>query len=96
MAKEFTPDPKKASEQEIAEGLALLGKKREHDHKVKTGQIKGSKGKKWSELSQKEKDQRRSYSRKREIKLSLLAKKAEAAGIKVSDAEVEAEIRKRG
>ena len=55
-------DPRKATPEEIAAGLALLNKKKEYEHKVKTGQVKGAK--KWKDLSPAEKDKARAYGRK--------------------------------
>ena len=84
-------DPKKASPEEIAAGLALLNKKKEYEHKVKTGEVKGAK--KWKDLTEAEKDKARLYGKKILMKQKLLNAKAAKAGITVSEAEIQAELK---
>ena len=81
-------DPKKASPQQIAEALALLNQKIDRQERIKSGEIKG--GKKWSELSQTEKDKFKASNARRSAKQKLILAKAEKAGIKVTEAEVDA------
>lgn len=89
---QFVVDPKQASQEEIAEAFKLLAKKKERDHKIATGQIKGSSGRPWSELTDEQKEKSREYNRKRQVRLQLLANKAIAQGILVTDEEVELAI----
>ena len=81
-------DPKRATAEQIAEALALLNKKIDRQEKIKSGEIKG--GKKWSELTQVEKDKFKAANARRNAKQKLILAKAEKAGIKVSEAEVDA------
>ena len=93
MAEPFRAiDPKKATPEEVAAGLALLNKKKEYEHKVKTGQVKGAK--KWKDLSPAEKDKARAYGRKIAMRQKLINAKAARAGISVSEAEIQAELKK--
>jgi len=87
-------DPKKATPQQIQEALALLNKKIDRQEKIKTGEIKG--GKKWSELSEAEKNKFRASNARRNAKQKLIIAKAEKAGIKVTDAEIDAFLKEKG
>ena len=96
MAREAKPvkqyvDPKRATPQQIQEALALLNKKIDRQEKIKSGEIKG--GKKWSELTEAEKNKFRASSARRNATIKLLLAKAEKAGIKVSEAEVDAYLK---
>lgn len=84
-------DPRKASPEEIAAGLALLNKKKEYEHKVKTGEVKGAK--KWADLSEPEKEKARAYGKRIAMRQKLLNAKAAKAGISVSEAEIQAELK---
>jgi hypothetical protein len=88
---DFEFDASNASEDDVAEALALLGKKRERNAKIKAGLIKGSKP--WADLTEEEKERSRMYNRKRQVKISLLAKKAVDAGYTVSEEEVDAAMK---
>jgi lysyl-tRNA synthetase class I len=87
MEEKYVITKSNASEQEIAEALALLSKKRERQDKIAKGLIKG--GQKWSEKSDEQKAKMRDYNKKRQAKMALLAQKALEAGITVSEDEVE-------
>lgn len=81
-------DPKKVTQEQLNEALALLNKKIDRQEKIKSGEIKG--GKKWSELTQAEKDKFKASNARRSAKQKLILAKAEKAGIKVTEAEVDA------
>jgi len=96
MAKEAKPvkqyvDPKRATPQQIQEALALLNKKIDRQEKIKSGEIKG--GKKWSEMSEADKDKARKANARRLIRQKLIIEKAGRAGIKVSEAEIDAYLK---
>jgi len=84
-------DRKRATEEEINKGLELLAKKRDYDKRVKSGELKGPK--KWADLTEAEKDAARLQGKKAAIKTRLIKEKATKAGITVTAAEVEAELR---
>jgi hypothetical protein len=85
----FKVDPKKATQKQLEEAFELLAKKNEREDKIKRGVIKGHAGKAYSEMTADEKKQRQAYSKKRMIRQSLLVAKAKAAGITVSEKEVD-------
>lgn len=89
-------DITKPTKEQIAEGLKLLNKKIERDEKIKRGEIKGYTYKKSSELTPEQLKKRREQTRRLTAKNSILVKKAKAAGIVVTEAEVEAEMKKVG
>jgi len=84
-------DRKRATEEEIKAGLELLAKKKDYERRVKSGELKGAK--KWKDLTEAEKDAARLQGKKYAIKNRLIKEKAAKAGITVTPAEVEAEIR---
>lgn len=86
MAKKI--DTSKVSPEEFERAMELLEKDKIRKEKIKRGEIKG--GLKWSEMSEEQKDKARLAARKRNAKIKLLCEKATAAGITVSDEEVEA------
>jgi len=88
VSEEFMIDVNKASQADLEEALLLLAKKKERKAKIERGEIKAPKTKSWSELSEEEKEKRRGFEKKRRVKMALLAKKAEAAGITVSEDEI--------
>lgn len=81
-------DIRKATKEEIARGLELLEKENIRKQRIANGEIKG--GKKYSEMSQEEKDKARRANKKRTARIKLLADKAIAKGLTVTDAEIEA------
>ena len=85
-------DSKKATKKQIEEGLALLQKAEVRKDRIASGEIKG--GQKWSELNDETKAKRRQSGKERNAKLVLFSRKAQAAGITVSDAEVAAHMAK--
>ena len=92
MAEIYKPiDVKRATPEEIAAGLSLLNKKKEYEHKVKTGEVK--KPKTWKELSEAEKEKARAQGRKATARQRLLNIKAVKAGITVSEEEIQAELK---
>jgi ClpP class serine protease len=90
----FKIDKGKATKEEIAEGLALLEKKRVHAAKVEAGEVK-SYARSWSEMTPEQKTKAKKYTHRRSVRQSLLISKAVAAGITVSDKEVEDAIAKK-
>jgi hypothetical protein len=84
----------KATQAEIEEGLKLLAKKRERDEKIKKGEIKGYGYKKMSELTPDQQAKVRMRTKRMTLKTQLILKKAKAAGISVSEKEIDAEIAK--
>lgn len=98
-AREIDPkyriDPKKASQKDLEEALALLARKREKADRIKRGELKGSYGVPWSEMTKEQKERALKYARRRAIRLSLLVAKAADQGIVVTDKEVDAEIARR-
>ncbi len=91
----FKIDPKKASADDIRAALALLEKKRVHDAKVEAGEIKGYAGTSWKDMSPAAKEKAKLYAKRIAIKTSLIIAKAVAAGITISEKEIEAEMAKR-
>ena len=95
MVEPYKPlDVKKATPEEIAAGLALLNKKKEYEHKVKTGEVKGAK--KWKDLTEAEKETARAYGKKIALRQKMLNAKAAKAGITISEAEIQAELKAQG
>lgn len=91
----FKIDPKKATQKDLDEAFALLEKKKVREARVKAGELKGTYGVPWSQMSPEQKAKARKYNARRLVRQSLLIAKAVAAGITVSDKEVDAEINKR-
>lgn len=88
-------DPKKATAAQVAEALELLNKKIDRQEKIKSGEIKG--GKKWSELSEAEKDKFRKANARRLAKQNIILAKAAAAKppITASEKEIDEYIAKK-
>ena len=80
----------KATQQEIEEGLKLLAKKRERDEKIARGELKGSYYKKMSEMTPEQQAKARARAKRQTAKGLILQQKAKAAGITVSEAEIDA------
>lgn len=87
-------DVKKATKEEIELGLQLLAKKKDYEARVKRGELKGTK--KWKDLTPEEKAKANLATKKAAVRQKMLLAKAAAQGIKVSEAEVDAEIKKLG
>lgn len=81
----------KATPEQIAEALALLNKKIDRQEKIKSGEIKG--GKKWSELTDAEKDKIRSANERRAVRIKIILEKAGKAKIGATEAEVDAYLK---
>ena len=94
ITEDFNVDVSNPSPDQIKEALALLAKKKEREAKVKAGILKGDK--KWSEMTEEEKEKARQYSRRREAERAILIEKAKAAGITVTDEEVELRLMEKG
>lgn len=90
LDEKFLVDADSASEQEIAEALELLARKRQRQDKIAKGLIKGASTVKWADMSDEQKEKSKAYNRRRMIKMSLYAKKAQEAGITVTEDEVDA------
>lgn len=86
---QFKVDPKKASDAELKEAMELLAKQRLRKEKIKTGEIKGYAGKKVSEMTPEQQATYRARLKRQLAKQSLFIKKAKAAGITVTDAEID-------
>ena len=86
-------DPRKATKEQIEAALLLLEKAETRKEKIKSGEIKG--GKKWSELTDAEKDKFRASSKRRSAKIAITIQKATEAGIKVSDKEIDTYLAKK-
>lgn len=93
VEEKYRVDPKKASKEEMDRAFALLAKEKERKDKISKGEIKG--GRSWAEMSPEQKAKSKKYNYKRMIRQTLLLAKATAAGVTVSDKEVDAEIAKR-
>ena len=86
-------DPKKATPEQLARAFALLEKEEVRKEKIARGEIKG--GKKWSELTDKEKQKFRDSNARRAARMAVKAEKAEKAGITVSDKEIDEYLAKK-
>lgn len=86
---QFKIDPKKASEAELKEAMELLAKQRLRKEKIKAGEIKGYAGKKVSEMTPEQQATYRARLKRQLARQSLYIKKAKAAGITVTDAEID-------
>jgi hypothetical protein len=93
---EFYTPPEEASDDELAEAMELLARKKLRQEKVKRGLVKAPTGLKWSEMTEEQKARARAYNYKRMIRRELYVQKAIDSGIVVTDEEVEAEIARRG
>lgn len=89
-------DTKKASPEEIAEGLALLEKKKTRDKRIASGEIKGTTYTRMEDLSPEAAAKVKSRGQKQRAKTSVILTKAAKAGITASDAEVEARLKEMG
>lgn len=96
MANEkFKVDPKKASKEQMERAFDLLAKEEERKDKIKRGVIKGTSYKKYSELSDEQRAKVQAASARRLVRQGLIIEKAKAAGITVTEKEVDAEMAKR-
>jgi hypothetical protein len=84
-------DPKRATAEQIAKGLELLGKTETRKKRIEAGEIKGYSGN-WADMSPEKKAKAMEYSKKLRVRQQLILRKAAAAGINVSDKEVDAAI----
>ena len=71
-------DISKISQEDLQIALSLLEKKKIHDAKIKSGEIKGQK---WSEKTPEQKAKHMQYNKTRQARINLLAKKAIEAGL---------------
>ena len=94
ISEEFVVTKESVSPEELDRALMLLAKEKERKAKIARGELKS--GRSWSELTEEQKEERRAYNRRRQAKLQLLANKAIAAGITVSDEEVELALMEKG
>ena len=81
---------KKASPEEIQRGLDLLDRENVRKDKIKKGLIKGEV--KWKDLTDEQKDKARLANKRRNLRISLTVKKALAAGITVTEQEIDKEL----
>jgi hypothetical protein len=89
----YKVDPKKASKEETDRAFALLAKEKERKDKIAKGEIKG--GRNYAEMTPDQRAKQKKYNYRRLIRQTLLLAKATAAGLVVSDKEVDAEVAKR-
>ena len=89
-------DPNKATEDQIAKGLAMLAKEETKKKRIAAGELKGHSSKPYSEMTEEEKAKRQEYNTRRRIKQTMLIQKALDAGLSVTDKEVEKEMASRG
>lgn len=87
-------DKTKLSKEDLDRAIALLEKDLTRKARIKAGEIKGYAGKKYSELSAEQKATLRKSAKRRQAKINVIIRKAQAAGIKVSEAEIDAELKK--
>jgi hypothetical protein len=85
-------DPKKATAAEVAEGLALLEKKRVRSDRIAKGEIKGTTYTAMGDLSPGAQEKLRDRSRRARVKGQLLMEKAIKKGITVSESEIQNKI----
>lgn len=85
----------KPTKEQIEEGLKLLAKKYERDEKIAKGIIKGTTYKKSSELTPEQLKKRQALTQRLTAKQAILVAKAKAAGITVSDAEVDKYLKEK-
>lgn len=85
--KEYVKKDKVTPEQ-LAEALALLNKSIDRKKRIESGELKS--GKKWSELTEDEKQKFRDKNAERNARISIMVMKGEKAGIKVTPAEITA------
>ena len=90
----YKVDPKKLSKEEMDEALRLLEAKRIRKARVDAGELKGY-GVSYKDMTPEQKEKAKKYARRRLIRQNLLIAKAEAMGVTVSDAEVDAEMAKK-
>ena len=84
----------KPTKEQIEEGLKLLAKKYERDAKVASGELKPS-YKKVSEMNDKEKAAYQAANKRYTVRTQLMLEKARAAGITVTEAEIDKKIGKK-
>lgn len=94
ISEEFVVTKESVSPEELDRALMLLAKEKERKAKIARGELKS--GRSWSELTEAQKEERRAYNRRRQIKLQILANKAIAQGIVVTDEEVELALIEKG
>ncbi len=94
ISEEFIVTKETASPEDIERALSLLSKEKERKARVARGELKS--GKSWSELTEEQKEERRAYNRRRQVKLQILSNKAIAAGITVSEEEVDLALIEKG
>jgi len=82
-------DPKKVTKEDMDEALKLLEKSKIRQARIAAGELKGTTGVSYKDMTPEQKTQVRKYARRRQIRINLLVKKAEAAGITVTDREVD-------
>jgi hypothetical protein len=86
----------KPTQAEIDEGLALLQKKRDRQERIKSGELKGSVPMSvLKELNPEMYEKRKKQAQRQTVSRQVLVQKAIAAGIKVTDAEIDAYLAKQ-
>ena len=95
----FSPiERKRASEDEIKVGLELLAKQRHTAERVKAGELKSgtSSYKKRSEMSEEELKKTKAYDKRYQARNALMMSKARAAGIVVTEADIDEYLQAKG
>jgi len=82
-----------ASDEDLNEALALLKKKRVRKAKEDAGLVKKTS---WADLSPEQKEKARAKERRRQAEIQIYKQKAIAAGITVSDADIDAYLKEKG
>jgi hypothetical protein len=93
---QFKVDPKKATAADIEAAMQLLALANFKKARVKAGEVKGSQGKKIADMTPEELKKRRAMQSRMIAKQTLIKRKAKAAGITVTEAEVDAYIKAKG
>lgn len=92
---DFKVDPKKATKEQLERALELLAREEERKDKIKRGVIKGSRQVKYADLTPEQKAARNKANLRRQVRQQLIVQKAKAAGITVTEKEVDAEMAKK-
>jgi len=92
---QFKVDQKKASKEDLDKALELLAKQRFTAERVKKGEIKGSYFKKVGDMTPEQQKVYRTRQARTLAKNAIFMKKAKAAGISVTDVEVDAYIKSK-
>ena len=85
-------DKAKLSKEDLDRAIALLEKDLTRKARIKAGEIKS--GVSYKDMTPERKAAMQKANKRRNVRIALTIKKAQAAGIKVSEAEIDAELKK--